>query len=123
MQKQIMVVDDEVNIAKLLELSLRRNDYQVLTVNDPFAALRILESVTPDLFVLDIMMPGMDGMELCQRIRARPETATIPIFIFSARSDPQVMRSSISAGATAFYSKKSTRELLDGIKKQLSTPQ
>lgn len=115
-----MVVDDEINITKLLDLSLRRFGYAVLAANDPFLALSMLQAETPDLMVIDLMMPGMNGLELCRRIRARPETSTVPILVFSGRSDSQSLAGVVEAGANGYYAKHDTHDLIEGIRKLLS---
>jgi DNA-binding response OmpR family regulator len=75
MPKKIMVVDDDAQVRLLVRLILERKGYQVIEANDGMSALFSLETLTPDLLILDIMMPGMDGFELCRRVRSRPETA------------------------------------------------
>ncbi len=112
MNSQIMVVDDEPGLLNLVNIVLKRRGYAVMTANGPFAALSMLESSTPDLFILDMMMPGMDGAELCKRIRSRPETAHKPIIIFSANSDAASVARSLSAGADAHVSKSAAKDLV-----------
>jgi len=120
-KKQIMVVDDEPSILMLIELSLKRSGYNVIKANDPFEALSLLESETPDLFILDMMMPGMDGLELCQKIRSRPETAATPVIVFSAYSDPKNNERSSAAGANAFVAKSESKELVNRVHTLLSS--
>ena len=68
----------------LMEIMLRRKGYIVITARDAYQALALLSSEKPDLFILDVMMPGMTGLEFCQELRNRPDTATHP------RPDPVV---------------------------------
>jgi DNA-binding response OmpR family regulator len=105
MTKQILVVDDEVQILALLSVMFRRVGYSVLKAESAHNALRMLDTSTPDLFILDVMMPEIDGIELCRRIRARPETARTPIILFSAYDDPIMMQRGLEAGADAFLTK------------------
>jgi DNA-binding response OmpR family regulator len=124
MNKQIMVVDDEVNILLLLDITLKRRGFTVLKANDSYSALMMLESSTPDLFILDVMMPGMDGFELCRQIRARPETANTPVIMLSARSDQRSVDRALAAGATAYLSKMSMHsELVLQVRSMLSVEQ
>src|SRR5664279_1679030 len=115
MSKQIMVVDDEASMLLLVDITLRRRGYTVIKVSDPYEALAMLDSTTPDLFVLDIMMPGMDGLELCKRIRLRPDTAEKPVIIYSARYDKRSVECSIAAGADAHLAKGSSQELVTHV--------
>src|SRR5262245_17376495 len=107
MTKQIMVVDDEVNILLLLDITLKRRGFTVLTANDSYSALTMLDASTPDLIILDVMMPGMDGLELCRQIRARPETAHTPVIMLSARYNERSVERALAAGANAYLSKMS----------------
>lgn len=105
MSKQVMVVDDEIGALALIAIILERNGFAVVKAQGGPVALDLLEKTKPDLFVLDLMMPEMDGIELCQRIRARPETATTPIILLSARSDQQTIDRALQAGANEYLSK------------------
>jgi len=121
MNKQIMVVDDEVNILLLLDITLKRRGFTVLKANDSYSALMMLNSSTPDLFILDVMMPGMDGLELCRQIRARAETAHTPIIMLSARYDERSVERALAAGANAYLSKMSLHsELVLQVRSLLS---
>jgi two-component system, OmpR family, phosphate regulon response regulator PhoB len=124
MNKQIMVVDDEAHILLLLDITLKRRGFTVLKANDPYAALIMLDSVTPDLFILDVMMPGMDGLELCRQIRARPETAQTPIMMLSARYDQRSVERGLAAGANTYLSKLSLHaDLVPQIRDMLAIGQ
>ncbi|MEL7674284.1 MAG: response regulator [Chloroflexota bacterium] len=105
MKRQIMLVDDEHGMLDLVGLVLQRQGFSVLKAKDAFTALALLESSAPDLFVLDVMMPQMNGIELCRRIRQRPETSATPVVMLSARTDSEAKRQSFEAGATLYLSK------------------
>ena len=106
----IMVVDDDQNILHLTDVVLNRLRCTVVTVSDPLQAIKLLESVTPDLFILDQMMPRMSGFELCHHIRSCGHTVQTPIIMLSARHDRILVKESVEAGAnlclpkTALYS-------------------
>ncbi len=119
-KKQIMVVDDEPGILLLLEITLKRWGFTVVKVGDPHRALSLLDYCTPDLFILDVMMPGMDGMELCKKIRSRPETETTPVILFSAYNGQKMIDQGIAAGATACISKSAQHELYDRVRSLLA---
>jgi CheY-like chemotaxis protein len=105
MSKQIMVVDDEVQILTLMDVTLQRRGYSVVKARNALTALAMLDSLTPDLFILDIMMPGMDGIELCRVIRSRPQTAQTPVLIVSALNDPAMIKRGLDAGANDYLQK------------------
>lgn len=120
MNELIMVVDDDPGILTLMDVTLRKQGYSVLKANGPYEALRYLDSVTPSLIVLDVMMPDMNGIELCEAIRARPQTAVTPILMLSARSDSRSVSSAMQAGANGYISKTGAyHELLHHIRSLL----
>lgn len=84
-KKRILVVDDEASITRLLKLNLEQtNDYEVRTENDATAALAAAEEFKPDLILLDVMMPGMDGGELAASFQANAILKSVPIVILTA---------------------------------------
>ncbi len=105
MNKQIMVVDDEIHMLALVEVILRRQGFTVIKATDGLTALRMLDTMTPDLFILDIMLPGVDGIELCRRIRGNERTSHIPVIMFSVRDDMECVTRSLAAGATEYLPK------------------
>ena len=105
MSKHIMVVDDELGILTLVEIILKRHGMMVSKARDAHEALDLLHAQTPDLFILDIMMPDIDGIELCRRLRAWPQTARTPIIILSARHDARSAEQGLAAGANVYIPK------------------
>lgn len=104
--RRILVVDDEMGARTLLSIMLERDGFKALKAKDANEALQILErGEKPDLIILDVMMPGMDGVELCRTIRNRPTTTDIPILILSARSDVEAVMRGMDAGATDYLPK------------------
>ncbi|MBN2161172.1 MAG: response regulator transcription factor [Spirochaetes bacterium] len=85
--KKIFAIDDEKDIQEIIKINLGAEGYDVRCFSSAEEALRGLETVTPDLFVLDIMMPGIDGFEFCRRVRAADGWKNIPIIFLSAKSD------------------------------------
>jgi DNA-binding response OmpR family regulator len=81
---KILVVDDEPKILKVVEHSLRREGHEICTAADGEAAVQTVERIKPDLVVLDLMLPKMDGFEVCRKIKSRRD---VPIIILSARGD------------------------------------
>jgi DNA-binding response OmpR family regulator len=103
--KRILVVDDEIGARTLIGIMLDRGGFEVLKASDGNEALSILDQDKPDLVILDIMMPGMDGFELCKRIRERPDTNTLPILMLSTRGDAESVMRGMDAGASDYLPK------------------
>jgi DNA-binding response OmpR family regulator len=82
----VLVVDDDAVILKLLQISYELEGYQVLVAADGSEALRLVTEGGPDVVVLDVMMPGIDGLEVTRRLRADPATAGLPILLLSAKA-------------------------------------
>ncbi len=87
MSKKIFVIDDEKDIQDIIKINLSDEGHEIFCFSTGEAALRALETNLPDLIILDIMMPGIDGFEFCRRVRAGEHCAKIPIIFLSARSD------------------------------------
>lgn len=85
MAKKIMVVDDEPSIVTLLSFNLKKSGYDVLTATNGTDALQLARDTRPDLIVLDLMLPGMDGMDVCKQLRQ--EKQFIPILMLTAKDD------------------------------------
>lgn len=103
--KVIMVVDDEIGALTLIGIMLERGGFEVLKAKDAEQALVVLDHDKPDLIILDVMMPGMDGIELCRVLRQRPDTERTPILILSARGDAKSVMSGMDAGASDYLPK------------------
>jgi CheY-like chemotaxis protein len=86
MAEKILVVDDDVETLRLVGLMLQRQGYQVITASNGAQALTLTNAERPDLIVLDIMMPDLDGYEVTREIRSNPRTSQIPILMFTAKS-------------------------------------
>lgn len=105
MTARILVVDDILPNVKLLEAKLSAEYFDVLTASDGPRAVEIAANETPDLILLDVMMPGMDGFEVCKRLRADPKTRHIPVVMVTALSDVSDRVRGLEAGADDFLSK------------------
>ena len=91
--KKILAVDDEKHIVRLVQVNLERAGYEVVTANDGKEALQQVQDENPDLVVLDVMMPYMDGFEVLQNLRRNPSTRDIPVIMLTAKAqDADVFR-------------------------------
>ena len=85
MSEKIIVVDDEVDVADLISFHLKKAKYEVLTVADGAQALSLIRSEMPALVVLDLMLPGISGLEICRALKSDPKTAPIPVIMLTAK--------------------------------------
>ena len=114
-KQRILVVDDEPNIVHLARLYLERNGYQVLAVGDGQEALDTIISEKPDLVVLDVMLPSVDGFEVCRRLRAQDNA--VPIIMVTARDDDIDKILGLELGADDYLTKPfNPRELVARVK-------
>ncbi len=105
MSARVLVVDDILPNVKLLEAKLACEYYEVITATSGKEALEKVENENPDIVLLDVMMPGMDGFEVCARIKANPEKAHIPVVMVTALTDVQDKVRGLEVGADDFLSK------------------
>ena len=105
MPAKILIVDDESASRTALEVLLRREGFEVHDASDGAAALAECTSFRPDLILLDVLMPGMSGFEVCKRIKTTPETRLIPIVLITGLSASEDRIKGINAGADDFLSK------------------
>ena len=105
MNSTILVVDDELDILEFVGYNLRKEGYTVLTANNGLTAIEIAQEKTPDLVVLDVMMPDMDGIETCERMRAIPKLTNTIITFLTARSEDYSQIAGLEAGADDYITK------------------
>lgn len=82
---KVLVVDDEENIQELIRLGLRYEGFQVESASNGPDGISAAQRLSPDLVILDLMLPGMDGLEVCRRMRANPTTQDVPILMLTAK--------------------------------------
>lgn len=102
-QRLLIVDDNPVNLSLLEELLA--DDYEVTTAASGEEALACVAGMTPGLILLDVMMPGMDGYEVCRRLRAHPTFSHLPIILISAKAMAEDLASGYAAGANAYVTK------------------
>ena len=105
MDSTILVVDDELDILEFVGYNLRKEGYIVLTANNGLAAIEIAQEKTPDLVILDVMMPDMDGIETCERMRAISKLTNTIITFLTARSEDYSQIAGLEAGADDYITK------------------
>ncbi len=105
MTKTILVADDESYILRLLEATLRKGDYRLILVHSGVEALASLETEHPDLIILDVMMPDLDGLSTLRQLKAKEATARIPVIVLSAKGHNLTKIEAEEAGAELFLTK------------------
>ncbi len=105
MSARVLVVDDILPNVKLLEAKLSSEYYDVLTATSGLEALEKVKNDAPDIVLLDVMMPGMDGFEVCHKIKSNPAYAHIPVVMVTALTDATDRVKGLEAGADDFLSK------------------
>lgn len=121
MPEKILLVDDDMDTLRLVELMLQRQGYEVRAASSGPQALQMIQNEQPDLILLDIMMPDMDGYEVARRVRADAATADLPIIMFSAKAQVDDKITGFEAGADDYLTKPTQpRELFAHMKAVLS---
>lgn len=114
--KNILVVDDNSSVQRVLSYTLTRGGYQVTVMGDGAQALDLLQESPYDLAIIDLAMPGMDGLTLLRQLRGNPKFKTMPIVMLTASGMDQDRITARTEGANAFLTKPtSSRELLDTV--------
>jgi DNA-binding response OmpR family regulator len=117
---RILIVDDEPNIVLSLEYLLRREGWETVVAEDGEAALQALERSPPDLVVLDVMLPKLNGFEVCRRIRADPRWRSLRVLMLTAKSRDTEVSKGLGLGADAYVTKPfSTKELVALVRRLL----
>ena len=119
--KRILVVDDEMYIVNILDFTLHGEGWEVVSANNGEDALRTLLKFEPDLVILDVMMPRIDGVEVCRAIKAREESADTPVILLSAKDRDKDREEGLEAGADLYLTKPfSPARLVEEIRNLLS---
>jgi two-component system phosphate regulon response regulator PhoB len=120
MAKRIAIVEDEAELAALIDYNLTRNGYQTQVLGGGHGTLKLLEQSRPDLILLDVMLPEVDGFELCRRIRQSPALGRTPVLFLTARSDEVDRVLGLEIGGDDYMTKPfSPRELVARVKAHL----
>ena len=119
-RKKILLVDDEIQLADMVKMRLEANNYDVITASGGIEGLEKAEKDDPDLILLDILMPGMDGYQTLEKLKENSETKSIPVIMLTAKGQADDLTRSVSLGAIDYVVKPfSPVKLLEKIKRAL----
>jgi DNA-binding response OmpR family regulator len=117
MAKRILIVDDEPNIVVSLEFLMRREGFEPVIAGDGEAALSAMAERTPDLVILDVMLPKLNGFDVCRRIRAEPRWQGVKVVMLTAKGRDTEVAKGLGLGADAYVTKPfSTRDLVAQVR-------
>jgi DNA-binding response OmpR family regulator len=121
MSKKILVIEDDPATTRLVDYSLRHEGYQVITAFNGLDGIRKAIKETPDLVILDVMLPGMDGFEICHRLRENPATEHLLILMFSAKAQETDKNTGLKVGADDYLPKPAApAEIVKRVEKLLA---
>lgn len=117
MTQHILIVDDEKNIAISVDYLLRREGFEVSVAHDGEEGLKLIKSLKPDLVLLDVMMPKMNGFEVCEAVKSDPALASVHIIMLTAKGRDAEKDKGLNLGADAYITKPfATRDLVAEVK-------
>ncbi|HET6369679.1 MAG TPA: response regulator transcription factor [Nitrospiria bacterium] len=117
MPKRILIVEDDPDIAKLIANYLNREGYAISTAQDGASGLKLAKGNSPDLLILDLMLPEIDGLEVCKALRGNPGTAALPIMMLTAKGEESDRIVGLELGADDYVTKPfSPKELVARVK-------
>jgi CheY-like chemotaxis protein len=115
--KTVLIVDDEMSNTQLFGMMLELEGYRPLAASDAPTALEVLRQQTPDVMIVDVMLPGASGLDLCRMVRNELGLVDLPIVIVSAKSQLADVQAGVAAGATVYLTKPVTKaELLGAVR-------
>ncbi len=122
MQKTVMIIEDEPDAADLFAEMMRLNGYRVLKTYSGAPAMALIAQEKPDLIILDIMMPGVSGLDVMRYLREQPQYSTIPVVVVSARATASDIEEGMAAGASVYLTKPVSytdlKNAVDGLVRQ-----
>jgi len=123
MPRSVLIADDEQNIVISLQYLMKREGHAVSVARDGREALAAIQRDRPDLVLLDVMMPGLSGFDVCQAVRADPELAAVKILLLTAKGRDTDLAKGLALGADAYMTKPfSTQELAARVRALLESP-
>ncbi|UCE04193.1 MAG: response regulator transcription factor [Candidatus Latescibacterota bacterium] len=112
MRKRILIIDDEPDIVEFVDYNLRREQFETVSAADGPTALRLAREAQPDLILLDLMLPGIDGLEVCRQLKSTTETSHIPIIMLTAKGEEADIVTGLEMGADDYVPKPFSMRLL-----------
>jgi len=103
--KRVIVADDNQDVIDIVTLALEGEGFEILSAKDGISALKKARQLHPDLLLLDIMMPGKDGFEVCAALKQSPTTSDIIVIILTAKADPESRQHAFASGANDYLTK------------------
>src|ERR1044071_1488287 len=120
MRKKVLLVEDDVEVLELLRFNLKKAGFSVGTAGDGVEALKKSRSLLPDVILLDVMLPELDGFAVCEILRRHSDTARVPIIMITALSGEIARFTGLSAGACAYITKPfSPRQVISCVERML----
>ena len=110
--KKILIVEDDPSFSRAITHIIEKEGYDVISASNGMAGLRMAKDENPDLLILDVMLPGLDGFEICSRLRQDPLTAKLPIIMLSAKGQDVDKTTGLKVGASEYLTKPIDRALL-----------
>ena len=104
-RKKILIVDDEPDIVEFVEYNLRREQFETVKAFDGPTALKLAGKHQPDLILLDLMIPGIDGLEVCRQLKAQSATSRIPVIMLTTQGEERERQCGLEAGVAVFLQK------------------
>ena len=121
MKKKVLLVDDAKTVLLAEQMMLTGQGFELLTAQNGAEALEMISKHSPDLILLDIIMPEMNGIECCRRVKSNPSTKGIPIIMVTTKGEPEKLEASLSAGCDDYLTKPINKmQLLTKIKNHMS---
>jgi DNA-binding response OmpR family regulator len=105
MAKKILIIEDDPAISRLVDYTLRHEGYEIITASNGVEGINKAHKEAPDVIILDVMLPGIDGFEVCHRLRAEPDTAGVLILMFSAKAQEIDKNTGLKVGADEYLPK------------------
>ena len=110
--KKILIVEDDPSFSRAINHIVEKEGYEVITASNGMTGLRMAKEESPDLLILDVMLPGLDGFEICSRLRQDPPTTKLPIIMLSAKGQEADKTTGLKVGANEYLTKPVDRALL-----------
>jgi DNA-binding response OmpR family regulator len=121
MTKKILIIEDDPAISRLVDYTLRHEGYEIITASNGLEGINKAHKEAPDLVILDVMLPGMDGYEVCHRLKTEPDTASLLILMFSAKAQEIDKNTGLKVGADDYLPKPAApAEIVNRVAKLLA---